>query len=64
MWFNPTSMTQISITLPPPLKAELQRIADREHRSLAGQIRLFLERSVPVADTDPETAAPTEEADA
>ena len=59
-------MTQISITLPPPLKAELQRIADREHRSLAGQIRLFLERSVPVADTDHETAddVRTEEADA
>lgn len=59
-------MTQITLTLPPPLKAELQRIADREHRSLNGQIRFFLEREVPVAGTAHETAAPerTEEADA
>lgn len=37
---------QIIVHVPESTKADLKALADREHRSLSGQIRLFIEQGL------------------
>lgn len=43
---HPTAATTITIRLPIGFKDAIQRIADKEHRTLSGMIRLILWRAI------------------
>ena len=49
----------ITITVPPEMKRELEDIAEKEHRSLAGQCTFFLSDSVKQYPTSSRVAEPS-----
>lgn len=49
---------QLIVHLPSSMKDDLQKVADREHRSLSGQVRLLLEEGLSrITDAHPPAAA-------
>ena len=41
----------LTLRIPTDLKHEIERVAEREHRTLSGQVRFFLESAVRRTDT-------------
>jgi hypothetical protein len=44
----------LTLRIPTDLKHEIEQVAEREHRTLSGQVRFFLESAVRRIDTDHE----------